>query len=181
MAEMTRTTLTGSPQPDGGVPLFSSRKRQAASIPSSNWKHREGGESQWVPAARPIHHTQTEHTNHSQTPHLSVVPRPHPDLILRAVVNPSDIVQDVFLPLGLRIHEHGVLWCRTSVTPSTTFAHLSPHFDVFFFPLCQLQILYLLLKPTHAKYSTINEACFQPVCEDWVWPVAKQSIFTLTI
>ncbi len=46
MAEMTRTTLTGSPLPEGGTSLLSSTNRQASRIPSSNWM-RERETTRW--------------------------------------------------------------------------------------------------------------------------------------
>lgn len=43
MADMTLTTLTGSPRPAEGVSLLSRRKRHACRIPSLNWKERISG------------------------------------------------------------------------------------------------------------------------------------------
>lgn len=93
MAEMTRTTLTGSPHPDGGVPLFSRTKRHTARIPSPNCNRekelggRAGGSVSCGRAQQPGY--------------LPIVPRPLSNLILRAVVDSSDLVQDVLLPLLL--------------------------------------------------------------------------------
>lgn len=118
MAEMIRTTLTVSPQPDGGVPLFSRTKRHAARIPSSSWNRENTGRvertSQFLPLS-----LFTKHWGITLHTYLPIVPCPHSNLILCAVVDPSDVVQDILLPLLFRIHEHCVIWER--IKCGTTF------------------------------------------------------------
>lgn len=48
-------------------------------------------------------------TAHATPPHLPVVPRPHSNLILCAVVDSSNVVQDILPSLLFRVHEHCVI------------------------------------------------------------------------
>lgn len=110
MADMTRTTLMGSPHPDGGVPLFSSRKRHVVRIWSSNCK------DVWekvVSSTAWSEYTRTHKTRGARCTHLAVVPGARSYLLHCAVVDASHVVQDELLPLLFGIHEDRVTWIHS--------------------------------------------------------------------
>lgn len=59
----------------------------------------------------------------SRSPYLAEVPRARTDLLLRAVVDPPRVVEDVLLPLVLVIQKHCVL-CRDITASRLSDRHL---------------------------------------------------------
>lgn len=109
MAETIRTTLIGSPQPDGGVPLFSRTKRHAARIPSSNWKRKKKTQKgEWQQSMSPVQSVQfnTERSHppaHSSTSALQFDAPCHSRSVrCRSGRTPSSLLQNPWIPGHLR-------------------------------------------------------------------------------